>query len=377
MRGKDYLRPRQDEVPHFAGEVQIVTFEGNETVYKKALDQKIEIIVSLNPKSNYVDSGAKGIQFVILQYSVDTFVRSTLDELVSSDRIILYTPFWLDWAVRYFEMRLGIPANYVRARLTPKVRFAGFPQMDSFSDLNSMELRKKFNIPEGKRVVLLLPITLANKSGAWPRFFEATNRFSQLVWLIRGTRTEGWDFAKRLWRWAFFGWNDLALSRAINQFAQSNNAVLVVKGREKDPIRPWLRDMADVVIYDEKMHPATTMELLAISDLCIQFYSFAVLEAAYCGVPSLTIDRPSPAAGFLETPPLHYLLWVRNDEGSAFNYPGVVRWTTIPETISQLPGAALDEFALDSDSQQKYVDEFLFSGNQKASEVIISLLSEL
>ncbi len=43
---------------------------------------------------------------------------------------------------------------------------------------------------------------------------------------------------------------------------------------------------------DDGVFPYTSIELMAIADLCIHFQSGAVLEAAHAGVPSLSVRVP-------------------------------------------------------------------------------------
>lgn len=369
--GKAYLAPTVENSPTFReGTPEYRSLNSVNELHKVDSD----LIFSLHPKIKYPDLVTQR-KFITLQHGIDSFIETTPDELASSDLLCFYSPFWLDWAARLYEAKGLATYSGALAVLKPKVFFSGFPQMDALSGVDAQEVRRRHGIDPERPVVLLLPITLANKGGSWPRFFEAPTRKKQLSVLLRAARSN-WRFVLAYALWLLAGINDLRLSRAIREFCDRNGAVLIAKGRLKDQLRPWLEDLADISLYDERVFPPTILELLSIADVCIHFYSFAALESAFVGTFGINIDRPSPAVDFGETPPVHHRLWRRAETGSAFNAPGVNLWMTIPEAIRKLPGMRLDQLRSDSQKRESYIERYLGFSDRESSHRVLDYVSE-
>ena len=214
--------------------------------------------------------------------------------LHSSDLVCLYSDYWQTIAADIYELSgYGDKKDYYR-KTEKKVAFTGSPQFDQFNRIDPLEVRKRWNIPQSDPVVLLLPIPISNLSDYWSTFFATENRAKRFQTLLLGGIYENPRFVRDHYWWIIKNWNESRLNQAISQFTINNNGFLLVKGREKDPIKPMLLNSANKIIYDDSYYPATIFEAFSIANLCIHFYSTATLEAAYAGVPSLCIHRPSP-----------------------------------------------------------------------------------
>lgn len=372
---KAHLMPSAEKVPDFGQDPIVRTF-----LTKADLDLAIEhsaetTFISLHPKVNYINRALPPF-FITIQHGIDTFVESSLDVLSSSDVLCLYSEFWLDWAARYYSEVEGVSQESAKQRLLKNAHFTGFPQMDAVSKIDPLAVRRRLQIEPGRPVVLLLPITLSNKAGAWPRFFEVSDRRRQFARLARGAASEGAGFGFEYLPWALKGWNDEKLTSAVREFCDRNNAFLVVKGRAKDPVRSWLSEAADVVCGDEGEYPPTTLELLSIADVCIHFYSFAALEAAYMGVYGITIDRPSPAGAYNESEPTYHRLWRTHDNASAFNFAGVNKWMTIPQAFESLADLKVSQLKIDKKEHSSYIATYLGNARSDSSKNVLSLVQE-
>jgi hypothetical protein len=254
--------------------------------------------------------------------------------------------------------------------LKGKVAFTGNPNLDIGPELERERIRKEFRIPSNKKVVLLLPINLTYWPGEWPWFYLAEAGLKQIRQLFRAVRNEGWSFLANYWHWAILGWNDDNLVKAIRQFCDKNNAMLIVKARKKDALRKGTKELADIAIYDESYYPSTVYKLMQVADLCIHFYSTAALEAAYFGTSSLCINRPNLDIAM-------HRLWRTNRIGGAFNFPGVNKWMSIPSAIRALPFISLENFAMDPKARNRYVNKYLGSSDELASRKILEIVDNL
>lgn len=361
-KGKEYLNIHPSMIEGIWGDrVNTRQFKNNEEI-KALYRMNLDAVISLHPRSRYPNVD-RDLKFITLQHSVDTFEEASHEELASSDHICLFTPFWLDYAARFYEKKCIATRTEVEKTLTRKIAYTGFAQMDAFENIDPIEVRKRWGMDLQKPVVLLLPVELAGWPGAWPHFFAAQAGLSQWRALFRG----GMRFAKMYWQWALRGWNDRALTDAIRGFCDNNGAYFLIKAREKDPLRPVLVEKADKAFYDQSYYPATIFEAIAIASLCILFYSTAAQEAAYAGVPALCIDRPNKNQ-------VKHQLWRRQDIGGPYNFGGVVTWTTIPQIISSFRETKLGGFSLNLASREEYLLKYVGPADYKASHRILDLI---
>ncbi|HUP35096.1 MAG TPA: hypothetical protein VNC82_06555 [Candidatus Limnocylindria bacterium] len=161
------------------------------------------------------------------------------------------------------------------------------------------------------------------------------------------------------------------LTESLREFCRRNRAALVVKSREKNRDPVFVRSMADVLVErDDEVYPYTSMQLMGLADLCVHFQSGAVLEAAHCGVPSLSVkveppyDRDLPA--YAET-------WEARP-GSLQNWDGLVWSAALAAAPARLAGATLGHFEVDPDARRRYVERYLGFDDTRSSERVLDVI---
>jgi len=158
-------------------------------------------------------------------------------------------------------------------------------------------------------------------------------------------------------------WNDKNVVKALKKFCQNNNAYLLVKSRLKDPVRNYLSTIADKVLYDEEDYPATIIKCLSIADICINFFSSTVIEAASLGVPNICF---SP----LDWADIQIPFWkiMLKRVRQIFDFDGVSYMLNIPEVIKMLPEKSIKDFPLKINRQKEYAEKFIrgFPGKHSA-----------
>jgi hypothetical protein len=162
-----------------------------------------------------------------------------------------------------------------------------------------------------------------------------------------------------------------ALAASVREFCRRNRAALVVKSREKNRDPAFVRSMADVLVErDDEVYPYTSMQLMALADLCVHFQSGAVLEAAHCRVPSLSVkveppyDRDLPA--YAET-------WEARP-GSLQNWDGLVWSAALEAAPDRLAGAKLGHFEIDPAARRRYVERYLGFDDTRSSERVLDVI---
>ena len=157
---------------------------------------------------------------------------------------------------------------------------------------------------------------------------------------------------------------------AVRRLCNRSGATLVVKSREKNEDPPFLRRLADAFVFDESVYPYTSMELMAVADLCVHFQSAGVLEAAFAGVPSLSVQISQE---HLRTYPT-YTEFYGAQPDTLQNYAGVV-WSATPrEVIARLETASLADFRVDAERRGAYVGQFVGFDDTRSSDRALDVI---
>lgn len=240
----------------------------------------------------------------------------------------------------------------------------GSTMLDQLALVDRASVRKKYGLAPEQRVVLFMSPKMA-----------VPDPWRRLVW---GGGWWGWRAAKayagghadlvpEIWK----GNGYLVLAESVRRFCQRQGAVFVVKSRAKNADPRFLRRLADVFVEkDEDVLPYTSIELMAVADFCIHFQSGAVLEAAFAGVPSLSVKVPQSHLeeypGFQET--------FGGEPGSLQNFPGIVWATDHERAPGALERATLDDFKIVPEARRRYVEKFLGFDDTGSSERVLDVI---
>lgn len=253
-----------------------------------------------------------------------------------------------------------------------RFRFVGSPLLDQLDTLraNREGIRKKYGISAGKKVVLLMSLKLQVKE-PWRRFaFAEKNPLKGAIQAIaRGKMSVVPE--------VFTTPKYPALIQAIRSFCDRNNAVLVTKSRKKNGDPEYLHTLSDIYVDTNQVFPHPSLELLAITDLCIHFQSATVHEAVKAGVPSISIAIPQSHIAARDA--LWYQTWIgsKKQPSDFHQYPGVTWCFSIREVIRRLKTSSLSDFKLDSKQQRNYLEHFSVPQGLSASEKIVQELESL
>ena len=98
-----------------------------------------------------------------------------------------------------------------------------------------------------------------------------------------------------LWRRTWYRWIGYrAFVEALRRFSHRLNAEFVIKTREKNDDPGWLRGLADAVMTDTALWPYSAAQIIRSAAYVVHFQSGAALEAAFAGVPQLSVHLPHP-----------------------------------------------------------------------------------
>lgn len=248
----------------------------------------------------------------------------------------------------------------------------GSSMFDQKALINTDKVRERLGIAPGQKVVVL--VSLKMKTGdPWRRAIMGDRPL--LVRLARAVYDRRLDLIPEILR----GGTYRTLFDALRGFCDRQHAFLIVKSKQKNGDPSYLKDGADYFCYDESDYPYTSLELMSIADLVIHFGSAAVFEAAYAGVPSISVRMPHEHISAL-SPQLKVVTEeFRKPQGpeGIFDWPGVVSEMDRHTLIHALKTATLSTFTLNPDARSRYVKRFVGFDDQKASERMVMALEHI
>jgi hypothetical protein len=334
-----------DAAPMFrAGSPLVLGYQGGADLAQRWRQDPPDVVISIDPPDPDVRAATKA-RWLWLQYGADILFQQTPAGVLDVDAVLLYSAYWREQIERRF------PQCGVASELGEKTLIVGAPELDAVHAIDPDEVRRRLGLPPDRPIVLYLPFPLrSNLPTAWLRNIHAPRtRWSQGFRTLLARRWQDWPEVMN-------GWNDRRLVTAARAFCDENKALLVMKARRKDPIPRYAARLADRVFYDLSHYPPTILELMSVASLCIHFYSTAVLEAAYCGVPSLCLAPRESDLG----PASFGFGYVHNGEpGGLYNAPGVAYWRPLVSAFDGLPQWRLADFPLDVDARTSYIERCL------------------
>ncbi|MDD4990298.1 MAG: hypothetical protein PHW31_03245 [Candidatus Pacebacteria bacterium] len=373
---KAYQFPLITQAPAFlSGKAISLSFQGEQDFKNKVLQNKIQVIVSLDFIPAYFglrkELQEKGIFWTALQNGFDSGPHSG-EHLAMPDKFFIYSPEWLKWMFEYLK-KSGkteeADLSAFKQKTDNKVEPVGFWPAEQQKLIDAAKVRNKWAVPNGRKVVLFLPFPFGSSVDRfWTRYiYGASKVLFQLPFGFLSFRAR---FLKQVLKKE----NDLNVCKAIRRFCDENNGFLLVKSRAKDPVKPYLAKMADKVLYDESFYPSTIKECFSIADICFNFYSTAAIEAASAGVPNVCI-----APDVLDWKDINNVLWesILGAEKDFFGWPKVSYLKTISEILKELPQKTFEDFSLHKEQQVKYLQKFANGNTESASFNIISTIEKL
>ena len=358
--------PKASEFPDWTpafrrGAPTVREYQGAGDLLRRLGDAPPDAVVALGPPP----AGApRATRWIGLQYMTGLLSPFGPAGFRACHAIAGYSPFWLAQVLDHLGAAGRLApgdAEAMAARFVP----VGMPEMDVVDAIDPESVRGRLGLPADRPVVLYLPYPIkSNPPTFWLRHvYGPAGRARRALAVAAGGRWRYWPQVAR-------DENDRRVVGAVRRFCDANDAVLVVKSRLKDPVPRHTAALADHVLYDPSHYPATILELLSVSSLCVHFYSSAAYEAVFMGVPSLCL---APDADDMGLDPL----WTRElfhvREGGSYNFPGASYHLGLPEACETLGQASLKDFPLDPDQRSRFVETFVGADDRRSSERVLDL----
>lgn len=364
---KGYMFPAVEAVPRFRqGTPRVMTYHGRQSLPGALREAGLDAALSIvPPPEGFSREGEAGrCTWISLQYNAEILNHLIAPTGLAADAIGVYGPWWIQFGLDYCRTKgLSAPGDAVEEEIRRRTFVVGCPELDQIHAIDRDEVRRRWGIPSGKPVVAFLPYPFrSNLVTPWSRWAYAPGF---RAWRRMRLCASG---ASQLSPQVARGQDDLAMARAVRAFCDANGAHLLVKARLKDPVPAYLRRTADLTLYDEQDYPPTILDVFAVANLCVHFFSTTVLEAVGAGVPSLSLCPTLDDMGVPEWGDLF-----SREEGGLFQFRGIAQSMGIPEAIEVLPRRRLEDFAPDPAAREAYSAKFLASLDGKSSGRLLDL----
>ena len=373
---KAYQFPSVEKVPKFKYAPKICVFNSVGELAGIVKQNKIDVVFFVNfpPLSSQLKTLlAKENYFFITAEMQHYYDIMLLEKDISVvDVIYCYSKSWVEsWKeyVAKHKQILGKSKENYFQEIDSKIRLVGFPVISQVGEYDRNSIREKYNMPLDKKVVLLMPFP--KFSSVWiDSVYRPQSKFLKKAKLIfKGAKEYLPDVEK--------GIDDLAVTRGLREFCDKNNALLVTKGRIKNPVPKYVEKMSDRIFFDDCFHPYFTLELLAIADLSVSFCSMVVLESIAIGTPSICImpheDRiwqPYEVLGL----PSEFKM----GKGSIYNFPGVAYMKSAEHMSRRFGHETFEDYEIEPLCKSGYVEKFFgFNDFEACSRIYADLCQRL
>lgn len=381
--GQPRTGPKGREFPSTAptfrhGAPRVRTYRGSIDLPAQLVAARPDVVVALRQPAP--GETVEGVRWFGLQYTLDVAELIDAGGRTRCDGIGLHSPYWRERAPDCLRTRA-----YVRRRaadrtaepvddaavdetLRERGRVVGIPEMDQYHAIDPVDVRRRLGVAPDRPVVLYCPFPFrTNPRTFWVRHvYGGSTAFGRrLAARLAGRPEYRADVAR--------GLDDRNVATMVRAFCDRNGAALVVKARVKDPVPNYLARRADLVLYDQEYYPATILEVLKISALCLHFFSTVAYEAAYAGVPSICIAPRGADLGF---PALGAEWFLNLDAGESFNVPGVVYPVALDALVGGFAASRIADYPLDPVARAQYVEKFIgFDDGKSADRVLDAVLT--
>ncbi|MCC6906216.1 MAG: hypothetical protein IT326_10265 [Anaerolineae bacterium] len=373
---KAYQVPTVESVPGFRhGVPEITTFRTAADLEAGLRERSVQALICLDGYHGEDIGSAHraGAKMVMLPQSFDLLSIDYKRQLVfGSDFAATPTPYLNDLYVRlYTEVggAYGPPEGvsemeYLREFLNP----TGWSKLDQFGLVDPVEVRQRLGIPPEKRVVLvtghvhapnLFPWDdIVMRAPHWPRDIRKVLRYPGLLpQVLKGPLYH-------------------RILRALREFCDREDALLIVKYRLKDIPDPVESEVADLYTDDLSYYPHTTTELLAIADLFVSFMSTTCMEAAFGHVPSITLipDHPLSLTRYSEYDRWFWRAGAYGAPHGAFEFPGVCYAVTAEHAVETFRNSRIADFPLDPAQRLRYLEHWCGPDDFNHSARVLDLI---
>lgn len=403
---KWYEFPDAKDIPKFSGgEPKLLPFKSLTELDTLIEYSDAEVVFSLAPPRRI--EGKRQVWVHLATNIWDSICTLTPEALNSFDAIFTNTDTTRNYILGYYIMTKALePGSALEESLRSKLITGGNPQYDHFSLCSKEKIQAELGVPQGHKVVTLYGFETSATFWAkkifhersllkrlfnllvlpfsYPYFVSAIGRKKILLACMMSVRDRFKFFAE-----AFTCPSNDDVIHAVREFCNRNGYFMIMKYRKKNPVLPRHRGIPDLILEeDTEYYPYTAAKVISASDLVITFYSSAVVECAFRGVPVINITPDEDDNYYRDNYTFYYLKNARNLERaettlsynnrpfSLYNFSNLVWSIPLRQFFGFIEMRKVDEFKVSEARKEEYTKEFIKDHERECSSVILEKISK-
>jgi hypothetical protein len=375
--------------------------ESKGNIYKQYLDnnnlsqlldiERVNILITEYIQNVELKDKNPNLRIFYLQHSHDivSFFPEmvSLESLQKVDKFLVFSDYWKKNFISSLKKKFQSNLNEVQD-IKKKTISVGFPEIDQIKNFSKKAIQEKLNInPTKGGIIFFDPIGKVNHVGNvfYGYFFKLHGSLMNKIKMF--SKQFIYDIfhhpfqIPRILSLMFKLYsnkqsliNYQSLLKELREYCDQNDALLIVKSREKNNDPDFVKELADYYSYDIEFYPFTLLELLFISDFYIGFNSTTTLEAVACSTNTIQINvcpkeyhYHNYGGGIY-----NYLDQQLSTEFSWLNYPGTVSIADYDSTVEEL--LTKIDFKNDESIQKAYINKFLIDLDKNSFRVLNTIL---
>ena len=379
------------------------SLESNGHKYRKYTDdnnlihileiERVNILITENIGNVLLKDIMPKLQVFYLQHSHDivSYIpqKLSIETLSKVDKFLLFSDYWKECFIDSLEEKFKDNLNEVQ-HIREKTIAVGFPEIEQIKNFSKQDILKKFNIESSKeKIIFFDPIGTVNHVGNvfYGYFFKLHGSFLNKIKIF------GKQFFYDIFHHPLktpkilflilklcldkkFTYNYQSLLLDLRDYCDKNNAMLVVKSREKNNDPDYIKILPDIYTHDLEFYPFTLLELLFVSDLYIGFNSTTTIEAVASATNAMQINVCPKKYQYHDYGEgiYSYLDLQLSTKFSWNNYPGIVNVIDHNTPIKHL--IVEKDFKIDENLQKAYIKKFLIDLDNSSSRLMSNIFNE-
>ena len=206
------------------------------------------------------------------------------EHLLSIDKYVIQTDYWLEKNIEIFKEISDWFTDEIENEFRKRAIIGGWPQGDQALYINSSRIHYDLGINPQKNIVLWFNFSDSTSYPWRIRLYNKYTLFDRIGFIFKNTKNPFTFFR------AFFDINVSDVIKCVRKICDHNNALLVIKYRNRETLLKIEKEMCDHSFNDINHFPSINNQLISVANVCVGPFSTAARDAAAMNKPYIMHD---------------------------------------------------------------------------------------